>query len=121
MADGSVGTPFLELFGRPPRDTAYEGDRDCRPSMRQALYMITSAELESKVARSPRIKQWLKDGKGDAEIVEEVFLLALSRLPTEAEKQQAIAHLTKDPKTRTQAINDLMWAALNTKEFMFNH
>lgn len=126
MSDGSVGTPFLELFGRPPRDTAYEGDRDCRTSMRQALFMISSAELEAKVARSPRIKQWLAAGRGDAaksdaEIVEEIFLLTLSRLPTAEEKQKAIEHVSKSQGNRSQALRDLMWASLNTKEFLFNH
>jgi hypothetical protein len=121
MADGSVGTPFLELFGRPPRDTAYESDRDCRTSMRQSLFMITSAELQSKVTRSPRIKAWVKEGKSEAAIVDELFLLALSRLPSAEEKQQAVAHLGTEPKARAQALQDLVWALLNTKEFMFNH
>jgi len=121
MADGSVGTPFLELFGRPPRDTAYESDRDCRTSMRQALFLITSSQLESKITRSPRIKQWIKDRKSDADIVEEMFLLALSRYPTPQEKQKAVEHVSKDPKAHNRALQDLMWAPLNTKEFMFNH
>jgi len=121
MADGSVGTPFLELFGRPPRDTAYESDRDCRTSMRQALFLITSADLQTKVNRSPRLKEWLKDTNSDAAVVEQMFLLSLSRLPTPEEQQQAAQHLSKDPKARNQALQDLLWALLNTKEFLFNH
>jgi hypothetical protein len=121
MWDGSVGTPFLELFGRPPRDTAYESDRDCRTSMRQALFLINSAELDAKVARSPRLKQWQKDTAHDDAIVDELFLMALSRLPTEAEKQAALKHIPKDPKARNDALADLLWATLNTKEFLFNH
>ncbi len=121
MSDGSVGTPFLELFGRPPRDTAYEGDRDCRTSMRQALFLISSSELEAKIARSPRVRQWIKDAKTDAQIIEEIFLLTVSRLPTPEEKQKAIEHVTKNSAARMQALQDLMWAPLNTKEFLLNH
>ncbi len=120
MADGSVSTPFLELFGRPPRDTAFESDRNCETSMRQALFLITSSDLESKVARSPRIREWLKEGAEDEAIVEELFLLTLSRTPTPEERQRALEHLSKE-KNRTQAVQDLMWAVLNTKEFLFNH
>ncbi len=121
MSDGSVGTPFLELFGRPPRDTAYESDRDCRTSMRQALFMITSAELEAKVARSPRVKRWISGKKDTAAIVEEMFLAALSRRPTAEEKQKAVDYVTNSSSGRARALQDLMWASLNTKEFMYNH
>ena len=124
MSDGSVGTPLLELFGRPSRDTAYESDRDCRTSMRQALFLINSSELESKVTSSPRVKRWIADGKSDAAIVDEIFLLTVSRLPSEDEKQKAHEYINKDPllqEARVQALQDLMWAALNTKEFLFNH
>jgi hypothetical protein len=121
LADGSVGTPFLELFGRPPRDTAYESDRDCKTSMRQSLYMITSSEIENKVNHSPRIKQWMKDNTPNDVVVDELFLSTLSRLPTPDEKQKATEHLGKDPKKREAALQDLLWALLNTKEFLFNH
>ncbi len=121
MADGSVGTPFLELFGRPPRNTSYESDRDCRTSMRQELFLITSSQLESKVKRSPRIKQWLKDGTDNDQVIDEIFLLTVSRRPTAEEKQKAVDYLANNPQARAQALEDLMWASLNTKEFMFNH
>ncbi|MEN6407503.1 MAG: DUF1549 and DUF1553 domain-containing protein [Thermoguttaceae bacterium] len=121
MADGSVGTPFLELFGRPPRDTSYESDRDDRSSMRQSLYLITSSELESKVAQSPRFRQWAKSKASDDAIVEEIFLLAFARRPTDAERTAALRHLAANPKSRERSLQDLMWAAINTKEFLFNH
>ena len=121
VPDGSIVSPFLELFGRPPRDTAYESDRCLDTSMRQALYMINSSQLENKVSRSPRIQRLLKARKTDAEIIDELFLAALSRFPTKDEKQKVTAYLGADKRARTQAIRDLMWALLNTKEFMHNH
>jgi len=121
LSDGSIGSSFLELFGRPPRDTAYESERNCETSMRQALHFINSRWLQGKVAYGPRLKQLLQSGKSNEELVTEVYLLALSRLPTESEKQSVLEYIGEDKKTRTAAMQDFVWAILNTKEFMFNH
>lgn len=121
ISDGSISSPFLKLFGRPPRDTAYESDRCRDTSMRQALYMINSSQLENKISRSPRIARMLKQKKTDAAIIDEIFLAALSRFPKKDEKTKAAEYLVKGKRNRTQAVRDLMWAVLNTKEFIFNH
>jgi hypothetical protein len=110
---------FLELFGRPTRDTAYESERDNQPSMRQAMHMLNSLQIEGRLGSSPRLK--LLAGKKDAEVVEELYLAAFSRLPKEAEKAKALEYLERNKKNRTQAIQDLLWAIFNTKEFLFNH
>lgn len=121
LFDGSIGTAFLELFGRPPRDTPFECDRNIQTSMRQALFLINSQQIEQRIARSPRMQRWLKEKKSDAEIIDEIYLAALSRLPSEEEKQKLTAYLAKEPKNRNQAVQDVVWAILNTKEFLFNH
>ncbi|GAB6166741.1 DUF1549 domain-containing protein [Thermostilla marina] len=124
MFDGSVNTPFLEMFGRPPRDTSYECDRDNTPSMRQAIYLVASSTLESKVTGSPRIQAWIRNKLPDDQIVDELFLLAFSRPPSEQEKATALDYLKQNAtnaSARTQAVQDLMWAALNSKEFLFQH
>jgi hypothetical protein len=120
LADGNIESAVLELMGRPPRDTPYECERDSTLSMRQALYLVNSDHLENKVTSSPRIKQWLA-GATDEQIVEELYLLAYARLPADEEKRAAVAHLSKDKKARPQALQDLVWAILNTREFLFNH
>jgi hypothetical protein len=121
LFDGSIGVPFLDLFGRPPHDTPFEGERSEEVSMRQALHLINSTHIEGKISKSPRIQRLLKDAKNDAEIVEEIYLAALSRLPREEEKQRVLEYLSKDKKNRAQAVQDLVWAVLSTKEFLFNH
>jgi len=121
LADGSIGVPFLQLFGRPPRDTAYESDRDLETSMRQVLHLLNSSHVQGKINASPRLKRYFTQKKPDAEILEEVYLSTLSRLPTDEEKKKALEYIGKDPKLRTQAIQDLVWAMFNTKEFVFNH
>ena len=89
--------------------------------MHQSLYLLSSTQLEAKLNKSPRIERLLKSAKNDTEIVEEIYLAALSRLPSDEEKQKALEYLSTDPKIRKQAAQDLMWALLNTKEFLFNH
>jgi hypothetical protein len=121
LPDGSIGTPFLELFGRPPRDTPYEEDRCDLSTMRQALHMVNSSHLEGKVTGSARLQRLLKSEKSDAEIIEELYLAALSRPPTDAERTKVLEYVGKDKKARAQAVQDVLWAVLNTKEFLCNH
>jgi hypothetical protein len=121
LGDGSFGTPFLELFGRPPRDTPYESERCLKPSMRQALALVNSVELDRKIVGSPRIARLLKEGRTEAQIVDELYWAALSRQPTQAERAAAVAYLAADPKARPQRLQDVLWAILNTQEFLFNH
>ncbi len=121
LADGSIETPFLNLFGRPPRDTPYESDRCSRVSMRQAMFLLSSADMEGKVNSGKRIKQLLEPGRRDGDVVEEIYLAALSRRPSETEQQAALAHIGRDPQARAAAVQDVLWAVLNTKEFEFNH
>jgi hypothetical protein len=111
---------FLGIFGRPARDTPFEQDRMCRISMAQELYALNASEMREQIDRSPRIERWLQSRRSDAEIVEELYLTALARPPAAQEKQVAIEYLGKEPKARRQALQDLMWAVLNTKEFLFN-
>ncbi|MBI4607256.1 MAG: DUF1549 domain-containing protein [Planctomycetes bacterium] len=120
LADGSIGTPFLEMFGRPPRDTPYEVERSCETSLRQALWFINSAELEDRIARGPGLKRLLQSAKDDdGPIVEEAYLATLSRLPSDDEKKKVMEHLAKHKQTRAQAVHDVLWALVNAKEFLF--
>jgi len=121
VSDGSIGTPFLELFGRPTRDAGYESDRDNRSSVVQALHMLNSRHVQSKISSSPRLRQWSKSKLTDGQVVEEIYLSALSRYPTAQERQTTVDYMGKDPKSRAQAMEDVVWSVFNTKEFLFNH
>jgi len=119
IADGNIAGPFLELFGRPPRDTPFQSERNNDTSLWQALYLLNSDQLEGKVAGSPRIKRMIEEKRTDEQIVEEFYLAALSRLPTAEEKRKVTDYLTSHKANRTQSVRDLVWALINTKEFMF--
>ncbi len=121
LSDGDIGCSFLEMFGRPSRDTPYEGERSDDPSLRQALYLINSEELEGKIAASPRIRRLLQGGKDDAEAIDEIYLAALSRLPSDEDRRKVMEHMGREKGARAQAMKDLVWALLNTREFLFNH
>jgi hypothetical protein len=119
--DGAMTSGFLGLFGRPPRDSPYECARSNCTSMPQELYLFNDESLMNKISGGQRLSRWQADKKNDAEVVEDLYLSALCRFPTEAEKQAASAYLGKDPQRQAEARQDLIWSVLNTREFLFNH
>jgi len=119
--DASITTPFLELFGRPSRDSAYASERDDRASMRQALYVLNSGDVQSRIASGPVIRQWVRSKKSREQLTSEIYLATLSRYPKPAEKATLTAYLDKAAGGKTQAVQDVVWAVLNTKEFLYNH
>ena len=119
LSDGNIGTAFLELFGRPSRDTPYESERNTDTSIWQALYLINSDQLENKLTNSPRIKRLLSANKSDDEIIDEFYLATLARLPAKEERLKVAAYLATNKAARAKAVGDVLWALLNTKEFMF--
>lgn len=121
LADGSISTPALELFGRPSRDTPYESERCARTSISQALFLVSSAQLDAKVNKSPRLDELFKGNKTNEEIVDELYLSALSRPVSEDEKRKVMPRIGNDGEARKQSLRNLMWALINTKEFLFNH
>lgn len=121
LPDTYVRSVFLDLFGRPMRATTCECERSGEMHVGQSMHLISSEHIESKLSgRGGRLDQLINEKKSDAQIVEELYLAALSRLPTAAEKQRVLSQPI--PKERRKDwFEDLMWALLNTKEFLFNH
>uniref|UniRef100_Q020D5 BIG2 domain-containing protein n=1 Tax=Solibacter usitatus (strain Ellin6076) TaxID=234267 RepID=Q020D5_SOLUE len=119
ISDGNTECSFLDLFGRPPRDTPYEQERNNDPTLKQALYFLNSEQLEGKVSGSPHLKRVL--AKPDAEVVDDIYLSSVSRFPTPDEKKRLVEYLGARKSARAQAVQDVAWALLNAKEFEFNH
>ena len=119
ISDGNTECSFLDLFGRPPRDTPFEEERINALTLKQTLYFLNSEQLESKVAGSPHLKRILT--RTDPEILDDIYLTSLSRTPTTEEKQKLLAYLAFKKSARAQAVQDVAWAVLNAKEFEFNH
>ena len=121
LMDTSVGSFFLDAFGRPPRQTTCECERDSEIGVTQTLHLMNNPLVQAKLtSQTGRIAALLKARVEPGALVEELFLSALSRLPTEQERTRSVNWLTTSPN-REQAAQDLLWAILNTKEFVFNH
>jgi hypothetical protein len=122
LADGSVTSEFLELFGRPARDTGLESERNNQPSDAQRLYLLNASDVQKKIDRSPRLRKVLETaGKDQREAIRGMYLTILSRYPTEAEVESAQAYARSSELKWREAAKDLAWALVNTKEFLYRH
>ena len=122
LADGSITSQFLEMFGRPARDTGLESERNNQPSDSQRLHMLNSSHVQTKIDRSSRINALVRNAKGKRpKIIGEVYLNILSRYPSQEELAVAEQYLQTKGLGLRQATNDLVWALINTKEFLYRH
>ncbi|MDY3561156.1 DUF1549 and DUF1553 domain-containing protein [Gemmata sp. JC673] len=111
----------LRIFGRPPRTTACDCERAMEPALPQTLFRMTDAAVLAKfTSGTGRVAKLAKSKLSPEEIVDEAFLSTLSRLPTTKEKADGLEHL-KGAKNRTEGVTDLVWALVNTREFILNH
>ena len=112
---------MLRIFGRPPRTTACDCERTFDPALPQTLYRMTDQGILQKLnARDNRLARLLKTKMSDDEVLEELFLACLSRLPT-ADERAGFARHRANNKNRSSAFQDTAWALINTREFILNH
>jgi hypothetical protein len=126
LPDALVVSPFLESFGRPDRSQPCSCERTEESSVTQALHLNNGKTLNEKLrSKSSRVGRWLKEKVSDEEVVRRVFLLALSRGPTPAERTRLLglmAEAARDGDTaRREVLEDLFWSVLTGREFLFNH
>ncbi len=122
LADGSITSPFLEMFGRPARDTGLESERNNQPTDAQRLHLLNSSDIQHKIERSQRLYKLILDAKRDpATLIRSIYLTILSRNPTQAELAAAEKYFQTDGLSYRQAEEDLSWALINTKEFLYRH
>jgi len=114
-------TYAFRIFGRPPRTAACDCERAMEPALPQTLYFMTDTALLAKLkAPEGRLAALLKTNKSDDEILDELFLSTLSRLPTANDRKvfQAGRQRAKD---RVTAFSDTAWALVNLPEFRLQH
>ncbi len=127
LPDSQVTSPFLTSFGRPPRNVCDSSERSSDPNVAQALHVINGDTLNKKISSPDGYAAlFLKLGLSERRIVDQIYLSAYSRYPTDAERQAittTLAQSWSDSKGdgRRQALEDLLWAMLTSKEFLFNH
>ncbi len=121
LPDNKVGSYFLDVFGRPARTISCECERTASPNIAQALHIMNSPAINAKIsADAGRVNQLTQSGKSDREIVEELYLWTVNRFPTEEELKRAQQQIAASPSRRA-GVEDVCWALLNTKEFLFMH
>ncbi len=110
----------FRIFGRPPRTSTCDCERAAEPALPQTLYLMTDPNVLGKITNG-RLKNLLADKqKTDAEVVEELFLATLCRIPTDKEKGWALTHVSAK-SDRQAGFTDVVWALINTREFILNH
>ncbi|REK10884.1 MAG: DUF1549 domain-containing protein [Planctomycetota bacterium] len=120
IADGQTSNYFLTSFGRSPRQTACAAEATTEPTLSQALHMINGDTISRKVGQSPWLKTMIDEKKPPAEIIEQIYIACLSRKPSIEELEKLSAVFAAEPNVRNAA-EDVMWAVLNSREFLFNH
>jgi hypothetical protein len=124
LPDEGFDTPgrFLDVFGRPRRETVCECERSSEANLSQSLFLLNAGEVERQVAHPEgRAARWDADLRPDAEKVVELYRIALARAPTPDERSVCLGHLARrraEGRLR-QGFEDLVWTLINTKEFQF--
>ena len=123
LFDSSVQSYFLKTFGRNEREITCECERSNQPSMVQVLHLSNGDTLNEKLANPEGyVSELLTSGKSDDAIVEEAYLATLSRMPTPREKSGLLTELNgADEATRKLMVEDLFWALMTSREFLFQH
>jgi Protein of unknown function (DUF1553)/Protein of unknown function (DUF1549) len=121
IPDGKMENPFLKTFGRPSRELACECERESDSNLSQALQLIGGATVNGKLRDdNGRMAALAKSAKSHEEITRELYAVALAREPNSTEIAAAVKHLTATVDRR-QAVEDLGWVLINSKEFLFRH
>jgi hypothetical protein len=121
LPDGSISSSFLEMFGRPARDTGFESERNNKLTDAQKLAMLNSTQVLRKIQQGPKLAAMMRDIKPPRELVSQLFLAILSRYPTEDEWKLVAAHSQNGNVRGQAAIVDLVWALMNSTEFLYRH
>jgi hypothetical protein len=116
---------FLEVFEKPPRNTVTECERPSDATLDQSLYLLNSTEIQQKLAQDgSRAGKLATDSRPEAEKIKELYLFFYSRRPSDQEVRNLESYLSRrraSAQAKRQGYEDILWAMINTKEFLFNH
>ncbi len=124
IGDGRITNYFLETFGRASRESVCSCEVTMEPSLSQALHLLNGDTVTKNLKDGPVIKNWVKSNKSPTEVVNEIYIRTVTRTPTAEESKQILKQI-EEAKANGMPIGeiyeDVFWAILNSKEFMFNH
>ncbi|QDU98384.1 Bacterial Ig-like domain (group 2) [Lignipirellula cremea] len=120
--DNRMPSYFFTIFGRPVRATVCECERSNEPSISQALHLLNAPEIAEKIGhREGRIRRLAASDLTPREIIAELYLTTLTRFPTDEEITLMQLAFDQPGADRRTASEDVLWALMNSKEFVFNH
>src|SRR6185437_4728410 len=123
LPDTKIASYFLKTFGRPDREKTCACERTAEPNVAQVLHIANGDSINEKLmAKDNAIAKELGEKSSSEKLIEEAYLGVLSRYPTKEEKA-AILKTLADAKNSEQRplVEDMYWALLSSKEFLFNH
>lgn len=121
IADGAVSNYFLTTFGRAKRESVCSCEVKMEPTLSQALHLMNGDAVNDRIRQGKVVTKLIEAKKNDREIVEDLYLRVFGRLPLDKEWQPIQQALAAAPDQRQQALEDVFWALMNSKEFYFNH
>jgi hypothetical protein len=122
VTDPHVGKDgFLDLFGRPARESSCECERRADLSLPQALNLVNGKTISDAVADGGgRVAKAILSGRSDRDVITELYLASLSRSPSAAELESGVKYL-QGGTGRAARAQDLLWALVNSKGFLYNY
>ncbi len=120
IANGGTSTYFLTTFGRASRETVCSCEVVMEPNLSQALHLLNGETVNQKIQQGGLIPALVKEGKTPEQIIEELYIRCLCRRPTDKELQSLKAVLAEQPDP-APVLDDVFWALLNSREYIFNH
>lgn len=120
IADGNTSNYFLTTFGRAKRETVCSCEVVTEPNLSQALHLLNGDTVNNKCRQGGLVKTMLDAGKTPTEVLDEIYKRALSRPPTDAEKNSILPSIDA-AENKQVLLEDVFWAVLNSREFLFNH
>ena len=120
IADGNTSNYFLTTFGRAPRDTVCACESKTEPTLSQSLHMLNGTAVHNKIQQGGVVKELIAAGKTPPQVIETLFIRALSRKPDQAEMDKLMGVVTSAENPQA-GLEDVFWALLNSREFVFNH
>jgi hypothetical protein len=121
IADGGTSTYFLTTFGRATRETVCSCEVRLEPTLSQSLHLLNGSTVDPKIVQGGLVAKMLNvEKRPPAYIIENIYLRSVSRPPTPAEMKRLL-DAVEGSANKQQALEDVFWAVLNSREFMFNH
>lgn len=120
IANGNTSNYFLTTFGRATRESVCACEVKMEPNLSQALHLLNGDTLQTKIQGGKLVENRLNEKVAPPQIIEEIYIRCLTRKPLENEMKELLAVLEQE-KDDKRVLEDVLWALLNSREFVFNH